>query len=447
MLQSARHINHSLIWIAGPYAVSVVLRFGTNIILARLLSPDIFGVMLILTTLRVGVELVTDVGIAQNIVQHKEGGDRAFYNTAWTVQQIRGVLIGGVMVASAVPLARLYEIDPTYILFSAAVMVIGAMHAPSQHLLQRSVNVRFYNLFDLAHDVLSSVVYLTFAKLFPTVYGLLYAGLLTVVLRTVSTFFLPKGRVWYSLDRRYVRDILSFGKWIFLASLVSYLCSNFDRLYLGQVAPLAALGVFGIARGIADLPVSLMARIGNTLLFPLIAASRDGDRATLEKQLASTRLRVSLLAAVVLAFGVCISDIFIRVVYDHRYQDAGWMLPILLTGIWTTLLASPAEYTLLGLGKPKITVVGNAAKFALYLVGLPLAFTTSGMFGAVVMIAVSDIARYIPVAYALRRVGLSTLKQDGVATLAFAGTLAAMCAIRYAFGWGTPFDGISLLVN
>ncbi len=61
--------------------------------MARLLMPEIFGVMLIATTVSVVLHLLSDVGLRQNIVQSPRGDDPVFLNTAWTVQILRGVVL------------------------------------------------------------------------------------------------------------------------------------------------------------------------------------------------------------------------------------------------------------------------------------------------------------------------------------------------------------------
>src|SRR5258708_36511693 len=104
------------IWTIGAYGISQVLRLVTNIFLARLLAPDIFGTMLIVYSLRTGLELISDVGIGQNIVYNKNAENPDFYNTAWSLQLIRSVVLWLVFLAAAVPIARFYQ-SPVLTLF------------------------------------------------------------------------------------------------------------------------------------------------------------------------------------------------------------------------------------------------------------------------------------------------------------------------------------------
>ena len=94
-------------WTVGAFGVGQLLRLVTVVAIARLLAPELFGIMAIVNSLRTGVDLLSDVGITQNIIQNKNGDDPDFYNTAWTLQLIRGPVLWLLCSAAAVPLSPL----------------------------------------------------------------------------------------------------------------------------------------------------------------------------------------------------------------------------------------------------------------------------------------------------------------------------------------------------
>ena len=158
--------------------------------------------------------------------------------------------------------------------------------------------------------------------------------------------------------------IVHFGKWIFLSSIVFFASTNFDRLYLAGVIPFALLGVYGIARSIAELLSALGVRLSNLVIFPFIASHSATPRDELRDQLASTRALFFLIAAIGFALCAAFADIAIRLLFDQRYHAAGWMVPVLIIGTWISLLCSVNESTLLGFGKPQYATAGFSFKFA-----------------------------------------------------------------------------------
>lgn len=80
-------------WSLAGFAVGTVLRLGSSLLMTRLLVPRMFGVMAIALLVMMGLAMFSDLGLTQNIVQSRRGGDKAYLNTAWTIQIVRGLLL------------------------------------------------------------------------------------------------------------------------------------------------------------------------------------------------------------------------------------------------------------------------------------------------------------------------------------------------------------------
>ena len=118
------------------------------------------------------------------------------------------------------------------------------------------------------------------------------------------------------------------------------------------------------------------------------------------------------------------------------------MIAIFGLGLWHTLLYSTTSPAIMSLQKAHYNALANLLYLVALLVLLPLGYNYFGIVGAVAAVAVSDLPMYIVNVYASYREGLGMLRQDGLMTLVFIGTLAAGLAIRHALGLGLPFPGI-----
>ena len=442
MALSEKRIVKGAFWTIGAYGFTVCLRFLSNVVLSRLVVPEVFGLMMVLNTLKMGAELMTDVGIGQNIVRSANAEKQSFQNTAWTIQFVRGLAMFGFLSLAAYPLARLYEIPMSAIELSALTVLVAGTASTSVYYLQRHLDIKRYNIFELVCDVLLAILVVGLAFLSPTIWSLIAANILAAGLRAALSYALPRARNRFEWHGEYAREIISFGKWMFLSSLLAFLCMNFDRLYLAQAIPLAVVGIYAISRTIAEIPAALVARLGHQLIFPLIAASQTGARNELRQRVAPMRLKLLAAAAFAIAFGIATADIAVSLIYDERYRDAGWMLALLLAGVWFAILCSVNEYTVLGVGKPMYGVAGNATKLVVLLVGTPPAVQAYGLPGAILAIAASEILRYLPVLYGQRREKLSFFRQDLFLSLFLAALLAGFLWLRWHLGFGTPFDGM-----
>src|SRR5262252_1388660 len=85
-------------WSVGGYALSQILRFGSNLVMTRLLAPDMYGVTAIAYVILSGLAMFSDLGLRAVIIRSGRGHDPVFLNTAWALQIVRGVMIWAVAV-------------------------------------------------------------------------------------------------------------------------------------------------------------------------------------------------------------------------------------------------------------------------------------------------------------------------------------------------------------
>jgi O-antigen/teichoic acid export membrane protein len=91
------------VWTLVGFGTSNALRLVSNVLLARLLFPEAFGLMAMVHVFIQGLWLFTDIGVGPAIVQSKRGDDRDYLDTAWTIQALRGMALTLVSFAIAWP--------------------------------------------------------------------------------------------------------------------------------------------------------------------------------------------------------------------------------------------------------------------------------------------------------------------------------------------------------
>lgn len=441
MSEGARFVAR-FVWTAGGFLASAAIRFGGNVALAYLLAPDILGVVLVVNAVRLGIELLTDVGIEQNIVHHRDGLDRRFRDTAWSLQVLRGALLSAVFLLAAPLLAHAYEIDVRIFLVAAASPLLGGLHSTAIFVLVKRLEVRRRNLFELACEGLALVVQVLLALWLRSVWAPVFGLLAAVAIRSALSYTLPAARQRFRFDTEVATRIVAFGKWIALTSLVMYAANNLDRLYLGTVAPFAALGVYGIARAIGELPTTLARRMSYQIVFPALAGSTGDDLRVRMASMARIRLLVALALCAGLSLGATAADLLIGLVYDPRYAAAGWMLAVLLLGAPFAVLSNLNEALLLSAGKPLYSSLANLARLATHALVLPLGYQMSGFPGAVIAAALTEALHYVYIGVGLHRVRLTLWRQDAAALGTALGVFLIALALRAQLDLGGPFQGM-----
>jgi O-antigen/teichoic acid export membrane protein len=433
------------IWTAGAFGIGQALRFATNIVLARVLAPELFGLMVIVNTVRLGTELISDIGINQNIVYSKNSDDPQFYNTAWSLQVIRSVILWIFIAIAAIPIAKLYNITQlsSILAISGLTTVFAGLTSVSVPILEKKMKFSKLNVFTVVTSAFSSAALIVFAYLNPTIWALVFGSLVGSAFNMFrSHYLIPELKQRFYIKKEYVVEIMGFGKWIFLSSIVFFFAGNFDRLYFGKVVPLGLLGIYGIARNISDLFGAVATRIGGVVVFPFIASHFSTPRETLRYELGSIRLKFLLLMAVGCSLLIATADLAIKLLYDSRYHAATWILPILVVGAWFSMIAAINESTILGLGKPSYTALANGVRLILLLIALPLSFTIAGLVGSVMTLAVIEAFRNVPMYVGLKREGFAFGFQDLSVTLMMFAMTGVLEWVRWTEGFGTSFDSL-----
>lgn len=430
-------------WTVGGYGGIQALRFGSNIILTRLLVPEMFGLMAIVNTIRQGLYLFSDIGIAQSIVQNPRGDDPDFLNTAWTVNVFRGFALWLVCLGLAWPVSVFY--DDRRLLFILPVVgvvtILDGMQSSKVYLLQRHLKLGLLTGIKILNRFFAIVVMIVWAYFSPTVWALVGGAIAGSILTLfVSHWVLPGPRNRLTWEPEALKDLVSFGRWILASSVLMFLAEQSDRLMLGRLSSLEFLGIYTIASTLAFLPRDVVRQLSFRVVFPAVSKMMEMPRKKLRRRILQKRWMVLAVMAVTLAAFVAGGDLLINWLYDDRYTAAQWMLPILSVGVWFSVLLYTSTPISLALGKPAFNTQANCASLIVICTGIPVGYAIAGNLGAVLAVASSDIFSSAVLAFNLHREGIDFTRQNLSYTALFFGLASAFVLLRYSLGFGLPID-------
>lgn len=422
---------HATLWTVVAYGSSQALRLVNSIVITRMLMPEYFGLMALISTLVMGMTLLSDVGLLPSVINSSRGDEPAFLNTAWSIQIIRGFVLWVAAWVLAYPLSLLYNHDARIIKLLpvlAISLVISGFASTNLLTAARHIGVRRLLVVDLIAQVCGMVVVIVWAKLFPSVWALIGGTLATNLIKTVLSHIqavLPGKRNWPAWDRSAVHSLVHFGKWIMLGTAFYFFATQADRLVLGRLVSFSILGVYNIAFMYADIPRQVILQFGYRVGFPFVAKMVHQPLPEFRKKVLKYRFLVLCVGAFILSLVVNGGGPLVVKIYDQRYHEARWMVPILAFGLWHTLMYSTTGNILFSLGKPKYNAIGTACYCIAMFTALPLAFHFFGMLGAVISVAAGDLPFYIVLEAGAAREKVSVWRQDAVATAIFVALVGA----------------------
>ena len=420
------------------------LRLASNLLLTRLLLPEHFGLMAMVNIFVAGINMFSDLGIRQSIVQNKLGDDPRFLNTAWTIQVIRGFGVWLVACLIAYPMGYWLYTDMPELAWLLPVAALNAIifgfqstkiFTAGRHLLVgREIAL------NISASIIGLIAMATLAYFWRSVWALVIGVLIAGVYKSALTHFIfpgPTNR--FAWDRACLRELISFGKWIFFGTLLMFIGTNADRLILGKLITKEQLGVYNIAFMLSSMPRMLLKRLGNKVIFPAVSRKADLDREQLRGILINRQRKIALVMAIPGVVLAVAGDWFVHFAWDPRYHDAGWMTSLLALGIWLAIVRTSVGPALMAVGKPQYATFSQVSRIIWMAGGAFIGFHYGGLFGFLIVYSLSELLPYFVTLYGRCREGLNTFWQDLWMTGVYVGVVGALIIGRYAMGWGIPF--------
>ena len=418
------------LWTVGAYGISQSLRMVNNVVLTHMLLPEFFGIMALASTLLLGVKLLSDIGVLPGVINSPRGDEPIFLNTAWTIGIVRGIALWIVIMVLSVPAVHFYHDARLYAVMGALGFgcVLDGLVSSNTMTAARHIGVRRLLLIDLVQQVFTILVTVACAHFFPSVWALVVGTLSASVFRVIVTHIpavMPGIRNRLAWEKEAVHSLIHFGKWILIGTAFYALASQADRLILGRLISFAELGVYGMAFTFADIPRQVIQQFSYRVGLPFIAKMAHLPRQEFRAKCLHYRFYVLVGGAFILSTVINAGGPILLHIYDKRYADAGWIVPVLALGLWHTLLYSTTGDILIALGNARYNAVGTASYAVTMFILIPLGFHLDGLMGAVIGIAAGDFPFYVVLTYGAQREKVGTWRQDILATGMFLVLLAA----------------------
>jgi PST family polysaccharide transporter len=328
--------------------VSHGLKFTVSIvatsILARLLSPQDYGLIGMVAVITNFVALFKDLGLSLATVQRPEITSRQVTTLFW-LNLLLSVITMTVLLALAPALSWFYS-EPRLTLLTvvtATGFLIGGLTVQHEALLKRQM--RFYALSAISVTAMISgyIVGIVFAWNGFRFWSLVYSQLALLITNTLLVWLICRWRPGLPSRNTGVRSMLSFGSHITAYSTVNYFSKNADNVLIGKFWGSAPLGLYNKATQLVGLPTEQITEP----LMGVVIPSLSRLVGTPERyRNAYVRIMEKILILVMPAVGLMIvtSDWLIAIVLGPQWREAGAILvfmsiaglfqPVMATGGW-----------------------------------------------------------------------------------------------------------------
>lgn len=424
--------------------VSILVKQGSRvvvgIILARLLTPEEYGLAGLVLVFSSLIFIFSDLSLGAALVQRARITARDLSTVFWVSVGV-GVTCTLVGVAVAPLVADFYRepaVQPLFIAVSVS-FVIVSLGATQEALLVRAMDFRSLEIRQMVAALLGAAAAIAVAAAGGGAWAIILQQVVVVAVSTVMMWVVTPWRPRFMFSRASLQDLGTFGGNVFGSRLIFYLNRNADSLLIGRFLGPAALGAYSLAYNVILLPFSQVAGPLEQLLYPAFTRLQDEM-----ERLAQAWLRVLRLIALVnmpVLFGlVLLADEFVPVVLGEQWEEAIPVIQILgAVGIVQSLQALNGSI-LQALDRTswllRYSIVFTVVTVSAFAVGVPF-----GIVGVAAALGIASV--FLEPLYALitaRAIGMSPWRL--VSNLSgIAQATAVMCVAVAAAKWGVGEAG------
>lgn len=413
---SGRALRSSGITVLG-FGVGQAIRLASNLVLTRLLFPEAFGTMALVTLFIIAMNMLSDLGTGAAIMRSPRGDDPDFLDTAWVIQIARGVVLTVAAAALAWPYAWWFG-EPElahYLPVAALALIVQGFNPTRFHTANRHLQAGRITLIDLAAQVTSIVAAIALSWAWQSVWALVVAGLVQAVATWVFLHvFLPGHRNRFRWDPVAAKELIHFGKWIFLSTVAGFVAIQADKIVMGQHLSLGDFGLYNIGYFLASFPMILSGVVMSRLLIPLYRESPPSESEKNRRRVRRLRFITTgglTILVTVLAFA---GPWLVGIMYDPRYQAAAGVTVVAAVVQMPAIVIQSCDQAALAAGDSRRFFVLTFARGLAMVVGLVVGLEVAGVEGALIGQALAGLVVYPVLVWAVRPHGAWDPLHDGV---------------------------------
>lgn len=377
-----QRVVHAGFW---AFALRIVDRFfglARTVLLARLLAPEDFGLFGIALLALSMIEAFSETGFNAAIIQ-KKGDVRPYLDTAWTVQVIRGLFCGLILLIIAPYVAAFFGESGATSLLQALALVVILRGLVNTGVLYFRKELEFHKefIYMFSGTLVDLGVAIPAALILRNAWALILGLVTGQFARTVVSYFVHPYRPHLRWEWASARELFSFGKWILGSSVLGFLAIYGGNVFVGKVLGAAALGLYQMAFQLSNTVATEVTGIVSQVAFPTFSKLQN-EAGKLQQLFFATLETVSAIVLPITGGIIVFGPEFTSLFLGESWMP---MIPALqllaLSGLVLSLVAvgGPLFW---GVGRPSISFWMNVIRVAVMAVCIHPLATSFGLAGA-----------------------------------------------------------------
>lgn len=377
-----------MVWTSIQKFASIGISFISGIILARLLTPDDYGCIGMLSIFMVIATTFVDGGFASALIQKKRPTQED-YSTIFFFNLGMSMLMYSILFFSAPAIARFYKMPLlcSVLRVQGLVLIINGFSIIQKNQLRKQLRFQKIAVVTLMASIISLTITIILAYKGFGVWALVAMNLLSAFIPAVVYWLTNK---WYPLlvfSKNSFKELFNFGFFMFLSSLINTFCNNIQGLLIGRFYNPATMGYYSKAKSTEELASTSIANIMGQVTYPLYAEYQN-DKLMLANVIKRITGVVAYISFPLMFLLILLAKPIFTLLYSERWLDSVPYFQILCIAGIAICLQDVNFSAIAAIGKSRImfrwTLVKRGVGICLVVGGLA-AYGIKGLLGGMVL--------------------------------------------------------------
>jgi lipopolysaccharide exporter len=359
----ARCARSSVVLGAGAF-IAKFLGFGSKVVLTRLLMPGEMGLMVMIISLTQLFEVLTEIGIKQSVIQHKNGADPEYLNMAWWLQSLRGTglyavafiltpLLCEFYFRSRTEVLAIYSMEGLITLVRVAFLSIlfNGFISPGAYILEKKFKFGKAVVITQGSFILGAIITIILAFVMKNVWAIVIGSVATSLTKCLMSYALCPFMPRFTYHRESFQGLYRFARGMVGLPVLTYFAFNIDVLVAGKLVSPSLVGFYGMALTLAVAPWDIFSRTVGPILLPAFAEKQDDKEALCKAVIRITKI-TTLLAIPLVTLAILCSKKILSFVYGQQYSDVAVPFSLLCIYVLILIEGSMLANVFLSIGQP-----------------------------------------------------------------------------------------------
>lgn len=376
-------VFRSISWLAIFKFSSQILSWVITLIIARILSPDDYGLMALATIITGYVELFSELGLGAAIIQKEKITQTELSSVFWFALTI-SILLGALCFPLSNLTANIMN-EPRVIpltRFVAIHFVISGLYIVPSNLLRKDLKFKELGFIELIAVMTSLIVMLIIAIHGGGAWALLSGS---ITRKAVDVMMIYPKAGWYPKFRFNIKDafnLLKFGSVLALGRSMYYMQERSDSFFAGRLWKSGNVGLYGFAKQLAQIPTDRIVSLVNQVSFPAFSKIQDQKKEFKELYLRISKLTMFIVIPLFTG-GFLLGELLIGTILETKWFSMHMVFRYLCIAQIFVSMNAINNFVHVSQGRPVWSLYYNIVSAVI----MPIAFYIMVPYGLNAMIA------------------------------------------------------------